>query len=57
MHSASYIPIVIIIINILFTYRDLNNKNFFEEYLFEMDKILLFKEPKRLLTSGFLHND
>ncbi|MEP7107216.1 MAG: rhomboid family intramembrane serine protease [Ferruginibacter sp.] len=47
--------IILIIANILFSYKGFTNQLFFEGYKFEVDKILVNKDYKRLITSGFLH--
>ena len=47
--------LTIIIINVVFSYKGLNNDLFFDAYKFEVDKILINKDYKRLITSGFLH--
>lgn len=49
------ITILIIIANIAFSYKGLTNETFFNGYKFEVDKILVNKDYKRLITSGFLH--
>jgi len=45
----------LIITNIIFSYKGFSNDLFFEGYKFEVDKILINKDYKRLVTSGFLH--
>ena len=47
--------IALIIVNLIFSYRGLTNEVFFDGYKFEVDKILISKDYKRLFTSGFLH--
>lgn len=47
--------IIIIAANITVSYRGFTNQLFFESYKFEVDKILINKDYKRLITSGFLH--
>jgi len=49
--------LVLILINILFSYKGFKKKVFFNNYKFEVDPILLSKDYKRLITSGFLHVD
>jgi membrane associated rhomboid family serine protease len=41
--------------NVAFSYKGFTNQSFFEGYKFEVDKILVQKDYKRLITSGFLH--
>lgn len=52
---ASIIVFVLIIITTLVSYKGLKNSRFFEAYEFQVEKILLYKDYKRLITSGFLH--
>ncbi len=47
--------LLLIILNLVISYRGFSNHVFFENYLFEIDKILVFKQYKRLISSGFLH--
>lgn len=49
------INLVLIITNIIFSYQGLKNHAIFDRYNFEVDKILLNKEYRRLITSGFFH--
>jgi len=49
------IALFIIIANVAVSYRGFTNNLFFEGYKFEVDKILINKDYKRLVTSGFLH--
>ena len=39
------------------TYKGLNDFTFFENFSFNVDEILVNKDNKRLITSGFLHAD
>ncbi|HEY1163615.1 MAG TPA: rhomboid family intramembrane serine protease [Chitinophaga sp.] len=55
MEPIGIINIVLIIINVVVTYRGLKDRDFFDKYAFQVDKIILHKEYKRLITSGFLH--
>ncbi len=52
---AGIVPLLLIIINVIFSYRALKDTNVFERYVFEVERVLIFKEYKRLVTSGFLH--
>jgi len=49
------IGIILIIANIAFSYKGFTNDAFFESYKFEVNRILINKDYKRLITSGFLH--
>ena len=55
MGPIGIINIVLIITNVVVTYRGLKDHDFFDKYAFQVDKIILHKEYKRLITSGFLH--
>lgn len=50
------ITFLIIIITFLASYNGFKSIEFFENYKFEVDRILIFKQYKRLITSGFLHS-
>ncbi|MGC4034932.1 MAG: rhomboid family intramembrane serine protease [Chitinophagaceae bacterium] len=51
----SFSVLILIITNFIFSYRGFTNTAFFDGYKFEVDKILINKDYKRLITSGFLH--
>ena len=55
MSSAGLIAILLIILTTLVSYKGFTNSVFFDQYKFEVDKILIYKDYKRLVTSGFLH--
>lgn len=55
MSSNGITGIIIIIANVVFSYKGFTNKQFFEGYKFEVDKIFINKDYKRLITSSFLH--
>jgi membrane associated rhomboid family serine protease len=55
MTNTGIIGIILIIANIVFSYKGLADGLFFDRYKFEVDKILINKEYRRLITSGFLH--
>ncbi|HMG66956.1 MAG TPA: rhomboid family intramembrane serine protease [Chitinophagaceae bacterium] len=55
MGNSGIIGIILIIANIAFSYKGLTNASFFEAYKFEVDRILVNKDYKRFITSGFLH--
>ena len=46
---------LLIIINILCSLNGFEDRVFFHKLKFEVDRILVFKEYKRVITSGFLH--
>lgn len=55
MVDTSIIAVILIILNIGFSYKGLTSQIFSDKYKFEVDKILIQKDYKRLITSGFLH--
>ena len=55
MTDSGVISIILIIINVLVSYKGFNDSSFFERYKFDVSKVLVNKEYKRLVTSGFLH--
>lgn len=55
MTNTGLIGLLLIVVNFLFSYKGFSNHAFFDAYKFQVDKILLYKDYKRLITSGFLH--
>lgn len=55
MTGTGITTLLLIIANIAFSYKGFTNDIFFDGYKFEVDKILVKKDYKRLITSGFLH--
>jgi membrane associated rhomboid family serine protease len=55
MLSTGFLILLLIAANILCSYMGFTNRSFFERYMFQVDKILVNREYKRLVTSGFLH--
>lgn len=55
MSGTGTISLLIIIVNLIVSYQGFRNTSFFESYMFQVDKILINREYKRLVTSGFLH--
>lgn len=49
------ISTILIILNILISYRGFKDRTFYEKYKFQIDHIVAYKDYKRLITSGFLH--
>jgi membrane associated rhomboid family serine protease len=47
--------VVLIVANVIFSFRGFKDGRFLERYLFNVDGILRRREYYRLLTSGFLH--
>jgi membrane associated rhomboid family serine protease len=55
MAYIGLINLLLIVVNIIVSYKGLKDHSFFERYSFEVDNILVYKDYKRLITSGFLH--
>lgn len=55
MTGTGIIGLLLIAINVAVSYRGFKSRFFFDRYKFEVEKILLYKDYKRLITSGFLH--
>lgn len=49
------IGLIIIVLNFIVSYRGFKDHSFFERYTFKIDAVLIQKDYKRLVTSGFLH--
>jgi membrane associated rhomboid family serine protease len=49
------LSLLIIIVNVLISYKGFRDTFFFEKYKFEVDGILIGKQYNRILSSGFLH--
>jgi membrane associated rhomboid family serine protease len=46
---------ILIVLNIIFSYRGFKDQFFFDRYAFQIDRVTIDKDYKRLITSGFLH--
>jgi membrane associated rhomboid family serine protease len=46
---------LLIVSNVLFSWKGFGNEVFFDRYKFNVDGILLYKQYDRLISSGFLH--
>jgi membrane associated rhomboid family serine protease len=55
MDTSGLITLLIIVANFIVSYTGFKNHAFFAKYSFEVEKILVYKDYKRLITSGFLH--
>ena len=55
MNTSQIGLIALILANVLFSYKGFQDRSFFRSYLFSPGAILVNKEYKRLITSGFLH--
>src|ERR1700744_3993165 len=57
MSTTGFIILLLIVANVVVSYKGFKSASFFERYCFEVDRILLYKDYKRLITAGFLHVD
>lgn len=55
MTGTGIVGLLLIVANVVFSYKGFKDPSFFARYTFEVEKILVFKEYKRLVSSGFLH--
>ena len=55
MGDTGIVSLLLVIANVAFSYKGFTNQSFFDGYKFEVDKILLNRDYKRLISSGFLH--
>ena len=47
--------LLLIIINLLVSWKGFNDHSFFEKYEFNVEKVLIYRQYYRLVTSAFLH--
>src|SRR5437868_12777960 len=55
MEDISVIGLILILCNVIVSYYGFKDSVFFDSYKFNVDSILVDKEYKRLISSGFLH--
>ena len=55
MEGSGIIGFILIIINVIFSYRGFKDHFFFDRFKFEVEKITVYKDYKRIITAGFLH--
>jgi len=55
MAPTGIISLILIVITSIVSYKGFYNRAFFARYEFEVEKILLYRDYKRIVTSGFLH--
>jgi len=53
MSNTGTIALIILVVNVVFSYKGFTNEQFFDRYKFEVDKILINKDYKRLITQDF----
>jgi len=56
MDHSSIVGTVLMIFTGLASYKGFRDNAFFEHYIFDVDRILVYKEYRRLFSSGFLHS-
>lgn len=49
------ISFILILVNVIVSYRGFKDSLFYDKYKFRVDALLLYKDYKRMITSGFLH--
>jgi membrane associated rhomboid family serine protease len=49
------ITFLLVLANFIVSYNGFNNRRFYSRMVFQVEKILVYKDYKRLITSGFLH--
>lgn len=57
MENFPFITILLIAVTIFFSSKGMMSPAFFASWLFDVDQILVHKDYKRIVTSGFLHLD
>ena len=55
MPTTGILILLLIAITVFVSYKGFSNRSFFDGYKFEVDRILVNRDYKRLVTSGFLH--
>jgi membrane associated rhomboid family serine protease len=55
MMETGIVTLLLIVANFIVSYRGFKNYGFFDRYRMEVEKVLLYKDYKRVITSGFLH--
>ena len=55
MADIGFPGLLLVIANVFVSYNGFKQVDFFDNYKFEIDRILINKEYRRLITSGFLH--
>lgn len=55
MENPGFVTFFLIITNFIFSYRGFKDYSFFTRYKFQVEQVMVYKDYKRLFTSGFLH--
>lgn len=53
--DAGIVTLLLIVANFIVSFKGFRNYDFFDRYRMEVEKVLLYKDYKRVITSGFLH--
>lgn len=53
--EAGIVTLLLIVLNFVVSFIGFKNYAFFDRYKMEVEKVLLYKDYKRIITSGFLH--
>jgi membrane associated rhomboid family serine protease len=53
--GVGMITFLLVLANFIVSYNGFNNRRFYNRLVFQVEKILVYKDYKRLITSGFLH--
>jgi membrane associated rhomboid family serine protease len=56
MIEQSLVTLALVIVTVFVSYKGFNNSLFQDKYLFDVSRIMVYKEYIRLFSSGFLHN-
>jgi membrane associated rhomboid family serine protease len=55
MMETGIVTLLLIVANFIVSYRGFKNYGFFDRYKMEVERVLVYKEYKRMITSCFLH--
>lgn len=55
MSQVAIVSFLVIVVTVIFSYKGFSDRRFFGSWLFEVKKVLVKKEYKRLITTGFIH--
>lgn len=57
MDRVSIVSLLLVLANVIFSYKGFRDKIFFEKYKFEVDQVTTEKRYITIISSGFLHAD
>src|SRR5438132_60763 len=55
MSATGFITFLLIAANFIFSCKGFTNRSFYKKYAFDIERVLVHREYKRIITSGFLH--